>query len=153
VLRERSSDPQPKGDLSVLLGDVPAYEPSIARDAVAGLPKLPIENVHPYHVVVFAAQECPTPSGVPRGLGGVMKGVVPKSDLRDRLDAEGLPLKLATQGLEKLEKLADGVLASPQRVVQSPTDERADEERTPALKPPSGLAPGPKGWSAMLEGG
>ena len=60
----------------MLLGDVPAYEPTVARDAVEGLPLLPIENVHPYHIVVFAAQECPTPSGVPRGLGGgLMKGV------------------------------------------------------------------------------
>lgn len=55
---------------------MPAYQPTVARDAVEGLPLLPIENVHPYHVVVFAAQECPTPSGVPRGLGGgLMKGV------------------------------------------------------------------------------
>ncbi|BEI85341.1 hypothetical protein CcaverHIS002_0507420 [Cutaneotrichosporon cavernicola] len=36
----------------------------------------PLEDVHPYHIVVFAAQECPSASGMPRGLGGsLMKGV------------------------------------------------------------------------------
>lgn len=74
----------------MLLGDVPAYEPT-ARDAVEGLPRLPVENVHPYHVVVFAAQECPTPSGVPRGLGGgLMKGVgLQKPEALFRKEKEG----------------------------------------------------------------
>lgn len=35
-----------------------------------------MDDAHPYHIVVFAAQECPAPSGMPRGLGGsLMKGV------------------------------------------------------------------------------
>lgn len=52
---------------------MPPYEPPPHSD---DLPDLPLEDAHPYHVVVFAAQECPTPSGMPRGLGGtLMKGV------------------------------------------------------------------------------
>lgn len=76
---------QPKGDLSVLLGDIPRYDPT-ALERTDDLPELPIENKHPYHIVVVAAQECPTPSGVPRGLGaGLRKGVIPKVEgLRGR---------------------------------------------------------------------
>ncbi|KAL1411235.1 hypothetical protein Q8F55_002186 [Vanrija albida] len=73
VVTWNMGDALPKGDLAVLLGDVPPYEPPPETDG--GVPRLPLENKHPYHVVVFAAQECPTPSGVPRGLGGgVLKG-------------------------------------------------------------------------------
>ncbi len=59
----------------MLLGDIPAsaYEILPKSD---DLPELPLEDAHPYHVVVFAAQECPSASGMPRGLGGsLMKGV------------------------------------------------------------------------------
>lgn len=58
--------------MSVLLGKVPKYEPRPGE----GLPQFDLVEGHPYHVVVVAAQECPTPSGMPRGLGGtLMKGV------------------------------------------------------------------------------
>ncbi|ORX39732.1 hypothetical protein BD324DRAFT_606986 [Kockovaella imperatae] len=63
----------PKGDLSVLLGDVPTYDGSHPSGP---LPMFPTEHGHPYHIVVVAGQECPTHSGVPRGWGGgLMKGV------------------------------------------------------------------------------
>lgn len=51
---------------------MPKYEPKPGE----GLPIFDVAEGHPYHVVVVAAQECPTPSGMPRGLGGtLMKGV------------------------------------------------------------------------------
>ncbi|WVQ70227.1 uncharacterized protein L199_008453 [Kwoniella botswanensis] len=66
-------DALPKGDLSVLFGQIPPYQPETPTDEI---PKLPVENAHPYHVVVVAGQECPTLSGAPRGLGGgLVKGV------------------------------------------------------------------------------
>lgn len=57
----------------MLLGKVPPYEALPHSDEI---PELAMDDSHPYHVVVFAAQECPAPSGMPRGLGGsLMKGV------------------------------------------------------------------------------
>ncbi|KLT43327.1 DNase I-like protein [Cutaneotrichosporon oleaginosum] len=75
IITWNMADSVPKGDLSVLLGDIPAsaYDIPARGDE---LPELPIEDAHPYHIVVFAAQECPSASGMPRGLGGsLMKGV------------------------------------------------------------------------------
>ena len=62
----------------------------------------------------------------------------------DRLGLEGLGLGLGT----------------PTRGPMSPTEEKPspfafDDDRHhggPVLRPPAGMAPGPKGWSAMLEG-
>lgn len=69
----------------MLLGEIPpsAYEIPPTSDE---LPELPLEDAHPYHIVVFAAQECPSASGMPRGLGGsLMKGVgLQKSDAARR---------------------------------------------------------------------
>jgi hypothetical protein len=77
------------------------------------------------------------------------------------------PRKVGSLGLDKLG--LEG-LVSPTRhlPLQSPTEEKMfpfDDERhhhllhhhllsdhRPALRPPAGMAPGPKGWSAMLEG-
>ncbi|WVQ71467.1 hypothetical protein IAR50_001005 [Cryptococcus sp. DSM 104548] len=73
VVTWNMGDALPKGDLSVLLGKVPPYK---AQPATADLPQLPVENAHPYHIIVVAGQECPTPSGAPRGIGGgLMKGM------------------------------------------------------------------------------
>ncbi|EJD49680.1 DNase I-like protein [Auricularia subglabra TFB-10046 SS5] len=60
----------PKGDLSELLGHVPLYKPSDGHliDRIR-LPDLTLEPGHPYHIVVVAGQECPTLSGMPRGIG------------------------------------------------------------------------------------
>ncbi|WWD01539.1 hypothetical protein V866_008484 [Kwoniella sp. B9012] len=75
-------DALPKGDLSVLFGQIPPYQAETPTDEI---PKLPVENAHPYHIVVVAGQECPTLSGAPRGLGGgLVKGVT----LRHRKDKE-----------------------------------------------------------------
>ncbi|KZW02792.1 DNase I-like protein [Exidia glandulosa HHB12029] len=60
----------PKGDLSELLGHVDLYKaphgPLVDHIRIQGLS---LEADHPYHIVVIAGQECPTLSGMPRGLG------------------------------------------------------------------------------------
>ncbi len=71
---ESRSSYQPKGDLSVLLGGpIPPYEPPDRNDpdafGTAGIPRLSVNNAHPYHIVVVAGQECPTDSGCPKGSG------------------------------------------------------------------------------------
>ncbi|BEJ16095.1 hypothetical protein CspHIS471_0507000 [Cutaneotrichosporon sp. HIS471] len=85
IITWNMADSIPKGDLSVLLGEIPqsGYDLLPRGDDI---PELPLEDVHPYHIVVFAAQECPSASGMPRGLGGsLMKGVgLQKSDAARR---------------------------------------------------------------------
>ncbi|KAJ7219954.1 inositol polyphosphate phosphatase [Mycena pura] len=63
-------DSIPKGDLEELLGKVPFYR---APEQPFGFPQFPVEDVHPYHLVVIAGQECPSTSGIPRGLGAGFK--------------------------------------------------------------------------------
>lgn len=65
-------DSLPKGDLDELLGKVPLWSPSSSSEA-GSIPTLPVEAVHPYHLVIVAAQECPTSSGIPLGLGAGFK--------------------------------------------------------------------------------
>lgn len=121
---------QPKGDLSVLLGDVPPYE---APEKTDELCDLPVENKHPYHIVVVAAQECPTPSGVPRGLGaGLRKGVIPK--------VEGLRGREPSVALKKDER--DAVLKEIRERGRERAKERdvkdkplSDKEKDAAPKP------------------
>jgi hypothetical protein len=73
LLSKQLTPAKPKGDLSVLLGSVPEYAPLEVQD---GFPIAPVTDTHPYHIVVVAGQECPTESGVPRGLGGgVIRGM------------------------------------------------------------------------------
>jgi hypothetical protein len=128
---------QPKGDLSVLLGTVPTYEPPQETEKNT-IPKLPIENKHPYHIIVVAGQECPTPSGVPRGLGGVMKGMSVRVGHHKKKDKD------------KEENKKDE---------ESDSSSSSDEEEQPA-RAASPLPPTPsgaksqaqKGWSTMLDG-
>ncbi|EJT46292.1 hypothetical protein A1Q1_05121 [Trichosporon asahii var. asahii CBS 2479] len=117
------------GDLSVLLGHVPPYE---APEKTDELCELPVENKHPYHIVVVAAQECPTPSGVPRGLGaGLRKGVIPK------VGVEGLRGREPSVALKKEER--DAVL----KEIRDKGKERKDKDaaakplkdKEPATKP------------------
>ncbi|GMK55391.1 hypothetical protein CspeluHIS016_0204470 [Cutaneotrichosporon spelunceum] len=92
IITWNMADSIPKGDLSVLLGEIPesAYDVPAKGDEI---PELALENSHPYHIVVFAAQECPSASGMPRGIGGsLMKGVgLQKSEAarRERDDKKG----------------------------------------------------------------
>ncbi|CDZ97202.1 Inositol polyphosphate 5-phosphatase and related proteins [Phaffia rhodozyma] len=67
-------DSIPKGDLAPLLGRVPPYSHIGSEDTADGkLPKLPLNDEHPYHLIVIAGQECPTPSGIPMGLAAGVK--------------------------------------------------------------------------------
>ncbi|XP_006459141.1 hypothetical protein AGABI2DRAFT_218097 [Agaricus bisporus var. bisporus H97] len=64
-------DSLPKGDIEELLGKVPSYTPSsLPKDQFLELSK---DENHPFHLVVIAGQECPTPSGIPKGLSASFK--------------------------------------------------------------------------------
>ncbi len=60
----------PKGDLSTLLGTVPTYAPTGDGST---LPAFQADDLHPYHIVVVAGQECPSHSGLPLAIGGGFK--------------------------------------------------------------------------------
>jgi hypothetical protein len=162
---------QPKGDLSVLLGSVPEYSPLETDD---GFPTVPITDAHPYHIVVVAGQECPTESGVPRGLGGgVIRGM--KLGQQNRKD------KKADKDKEILKDDPDtaastptpGATDKPSHSTPVPTHLAPDDTATPtaesaestevsrAASPALGHTPtlhrhahppGVKGWSSMLDG-
>ncbi|KAK4687734.1 hypothetical protein P7C73_g2391, partial [Tremellales sp. Uapishka_1] len=146
VVTWNMGDALPKGDLSVLLGHVPPYQP---HSPVPGLPSIPVENQHPYHIVVVAGQECPTPSGVPRGLGGgIMKGVMPGK--KEDKDKDGTSLGTSINERE-------GVLRAPE-------DDSDEDDQSPAEKEAQRImASSPlaahhhrlgasKGWSNILDG-
>ncbi|KAG8970259.1 hypothetical protein FRC03_010449 [Tulasnella sp. 419] len=63
----------PKGELDVLLGSVPPYEGPRTSGNPDELPEFKLDEEHPYHIVVVAAQECPSQSGMPLALGGGLK--------------------------------------------------------------------------------
>lgn len=97
-------DSVPKGDLSSLLGEVPPYHPP--DHLVTSLPIFDETDGdgHPYHLIVVAAQECPSASGVPRGLAaGVTKGVIGGLKEKEKLKERG-KAKDAKE-VEKAEKL------------------------------------------------
>ena len=121
-----------------MLGEVPTYEPpqNVDKDA---LPQLPVEHKHPYHIIVVAGQECPTPSGVPRGLGGVMKGVSvrvghhKKKEKKDSLDKDD------SDSSSEEERESD---ATPRNQSPMPTPTSAGQKAQTNTK----------GWSTMLDG-
>jgi hypothetical protein len=149
---ESLADAQPKGDLSVLFGDVPNHIPSSSSPTI---PQLTKENKHPYHIVVVAGQECPTHSGVPRGLGGgLMKGVHVRAAHRrekeekkkEKEDETGMSFEEGYGGL---------------RTPQMETDEDAEDDSRGGTPSPTPSTPvlhahkhqqGSKGWSTMLDG-
>lgn len=101
---------------------MPPYE---APEKTDELCELPIDNKHPYHIVVVAAQECPTPSGVPRGLGaGLRKGVIPK--------VEGLRGREPSMQLKKDER--DAVLKEIRERGKERAKEREGKDRTASDK-------------------
>ncbi|KAF8807082.1 DNase I-like protein [Phlegmacium glaucopus] len=71
ILTWNMHDSLPKGDLDELLGTVPIYNSFTAQSGY--FPNLSNDTNHPYHLVVIAGQECPTPSGIPKGLGASFK--------------------------------------------------------------------------------
>ena len=160
-----------------MLGDIPTYT---AGPSTGSLPRLPIEDVHPYHLVVVCGQECPTHSNVPRGLGGgIIKGV--RGSHRKHKEAEKHKvedkLKEAVHGLNGVLEEFDPSAGEPRRSSDSQDDvgDGQETEKTPLASGPNQvqsklLAPspsvdkshlheqkrgqhpqGPKGWSAMLD--
>ena len=71
------SDSLVKGDLEVLLGNVPPYHSqphSSNNNNDNTLPSLERNDQHPYHLVVVAGQECPTTSNIlPRGFSVALR--------------------------------------------------------------------------------
>lgn len=54
----------PKGDLEILFGRVDPYSPADApQHGPDEIPPLPMDDVHPYHLVVISCQECPWGEG------------------------------------------------------------------------------------------
>lgn len=54
----------PKGDLEILFGHVDPYNPADApRLGPDEIPPLPMNDAHPYHLVVISCQECPWGEG------------------------------------------------------------------------------------------
>lgn len=108
---------------------MPPYE---APEKTDELCDLPVENKHPYHIVVVAAQECPTPSGVPRGLGaGLRKGVLPKVEgLRGREPSVALKKEERDAVLKEIRE--KGKERAKEREAAKPTAEASKE---PAAKP------------------
>ncbi|ORY22769.1 hypothetical protein BCR39DRAFT_550917 [Naematelia encephala] len=147
VVTWNMGDALPKGDLKVLFGEVPQYTPP--PNPPTGLPDLPTESAHPYHIVVVAGQECPTHSGVPRGLaGGLMKGVRGaghRKHTKDGLDIAEAD-KEATSG-----DSADGA-SDDEEVAAALIRSQASSPNpphTPVLHRHG--HPGSKGWSTMLD--
>lgn len=67
-------DSVPKGDLTELLGSLPSHiSIPVSPDKDVGPPMLPLDDEHPYHIVVIAGQECPSASGIPMALGAGFK--------------------------------------------------------------------------------
>ncbi|WRT67003.1 uncharacterized protein IL334_003969 [Kwoniella shivajii] len=124
-------DALPKGDLSVLFGQIPPYQSQSPNEQI---PELPVENGHPYHIVVIAGQECPTLSGAPRGLGGgLVKGVT----LRHRKEKEKEKEKDKDKEKEKekeMEKDDEGITPDEKKLTKATDIEKAKEKSE--LKPP-----------------
>ncbi|WWD15798.1 hypothetical protein CI109_100222 [Kwoniella shandongensis] len=160
VVTWNMGDALPKGDLSVLLGQVPPYQAPPPTD---GVPQLSIENAHPYHIVVVAGQECPTPSGAPRGLGGgLIKGVTlrHKRELKEK-EKQKEKEREKDQSDGAVEKDHDETrlgLKSPDVVGEA---EYEDGELAKTGRTPSPMSPhspflhrhpqNSKGWSQMLD--
>ena len=122
---------QPKGDLSVLLGSVPDYSPLPVED---GFPVVPVEDLHPYHIVVVAGQECPTESGVPRGLGG---GVIRGMKLGNHIRKEKKEREKEKEK-DTAEHLEDAV---PEAVRDVKSEEVVDQDREKVEKGNAQLTP------------
>ncbi|KAF9493363.1 DNase I-like protein [Pleurotus eryngii] len=122
-------DSLPKGNLEELLGGVPLYTKA-KTESTSGLPNLPSEDVHPYHIVVVACQECPSSSGIPMGLGAGFKLIDKDKDKDwDKFREDSEPANSSRQG----------------------DDEDGDD--TPKSRKSSDNDNGnvPSGWTAMVE--
>ncbi|KAF9039704.1 DNase I-like protein [Hymenopellis radicata] len=85
ILTWNMHDSVPKGDLEELLGKVPFYNPPPTDDsAINPFPALPVDELHPYHLVVVAGQECPSLSGIPMGIGAGFRLIDKEDKEKDR---------------------------------------------------------------------
>jgi hypothetical protein len=151
--------------MKVLLGEVPAYQ---STSPTPGLPSLPVEHKHPYHIIVVAGQECPTPSGVPRGVGGLMKGVSVRRDEGHRKEKEEqrerkgslAPSMAPSEDEDRTSRDASLVPGSPMPTADEQDSEDSEHELA-RPRPPSPVTPHhhlhrhaqtSKGWSAILDG-
>ncbi|KAF4596457.1 hypothetical protein EYR38_007844 [Pleurotus pulmonarius] len=122
-------DSLPKGNLEELLGRVPLYTKA-KTESTSGLPNLPSEDVHPYHIVVVAGQECPSSSGIPMGLGAGFKLIDKDKDKDwDKFREGSEPAKSSKQ------------------------EDEDDGDDTPKSRKSSDNDNGnvPSGWTAMVE--
>ncbi|WVQ98607.1 hypothetical protein IAU59_005737 [Kwoniella sp. CBS 9459] len=180
VVTWNMGDALPKGDLSVLFGQIPPYQPHSPADR---LPQLGVENAHPYHIVVVAGQECPTLSNVPRGLGGgLVKGVTlrhkkdkeknaekdkdkgndkdKEKDKEKQTQKDGQREKAKEEMLEILDR-EDSASKSPDQGDSDEEDRGKDSSDQPRSRATSPMTPhtpflnrhpqAPKGWSQMLD--
>ncbi|WVF72323.1 hypothetical protein IAT40_007136 [Kwoniella sp. CBS 6097] len=172
VVTWNMGDALPKGDLSVLFGQIPPYQPQSPTD---DLLHLDVENAHPYHIVVVAGQECPTLSNVPRGLGGgLVKGVtlrhkrdkeknaeVNKEKDKEKQSQKDVQREKAKEEMLEILDREDSVSKSPDQG-DSDEEERgkdsSDQQRSRATSPMTPHTPflqrhqqGAKGWSQMLD--
>lgn len=150
---------------------MPEYFPLEVDD---GFPTVPITDAHPYHIVVVAGQECPTESGVPRGLGGGVirgmklgqqhrkdkdkdkKGDKDKEVVKDDLDAAA-----STPTPGSIDKSTTPAHLAPDDTATPTAESGESTEVSRAASPALGHTPtlhrhahppGVKGWSSMLDG-
>lgn len=125
-------DSVPKGDLSSLLGEVPPYHPP--DHLVTSLPIFDETDGdgHPYHLIVVAAQECPSASGVPRGLAaGVTKGVIGGLKEKEKLKERG-----KAKEAKEVEKAEKAWIAQLEKIHGTGT-----EDPTPSATPVQEISP------------
>lgn len=112
-------DSLPKGDLATLLGEVTPYHPP--DHLITSFPSFDSTDGdhHPYHLIVVAAQECPSASGVPRGLAaGVAKGMIGGLKEKERLKEKG-----KAKEAEKAEKAEKAWIAQLERIHGTGTED------------------------------
>lgn len=153
-------DALPKGDLQQLFGPVPSYEP----------PEFPFDSLpdfgyfaddgHPYHLIIVANQECPTQSGIPRGIGaGVAKGMGGQKE-KEKLKERGRLREL--KETEKVKEEIKELVGKLGHVTEKVTLEGHLDNQgllSPTISPHHGhhsihvnVPAVAKGWSDILEG-
>lgn len=161
-------DSLPKGQLDELFGVIPPYvAPS---EPLTSFPSFDTTSKnHPYHILVVASQECPTQSGVPRGIAaGVTKGMGGQRE-KEKLKGRGKARELRRE-MAKLktvqESLNEQIQVKEREGETEGSENEAEQGDTVAsfLEPiNTAVAPhhghhamhitsGAKGWSDLLEG-
>jgi hypothetical protein len=150
-------DSLPKGELNQLFGDIPNYE--APERLLTSLPDFGKQDGHPYHIVVIANQECPTQSGVPRGLGGgITKGLAGQKE-KEKLKERGKLQGLKDAERQKKDEVKDlfGKLVRDTDREEAPFKQLDGDSVLSPGAPRHGhhtghVTIGGKGWSDILEG-